>query len=126
MVLVRLHRTDCCADDRCNLALPLKDAPNSIMRLYGDYGIKVDDTAASLSYTHVSAEIDGDRPVEASLEWAAGGAHVVIIYGWRSVAGQNRLLVHDPWRGATIVEYQRLLDAYGDGRWAASLSNFRQ
>jgi hypothetical protein len=123
---IAFKRNDCCSGDHCNLSLPMKDAPNSIVGLYGDCGILVDHIDGALSYEQVTAEIDNKRPVEASLLREDGGEHVVIVYGWRKVDGRDKVLVHDPWRGVAVIEHERLASAYGEGKWSSTLVNFRK
>ncbi|TVX88264.1 papain-like cysteine protease family protein [Paenibacillus agilis] len=61
------------------------------------YGISSWMYDGALTYTDVKTQIDnGSRPVYVSWQWSTGGGHVVVIYGYDSVGGNDMLNYMDP------------------------------
>ncbi|GAA2430073.1 MULTISPECIES: papain-like cysteine protease family protein [Streptomyces] len=48
-----------------------------------------------LRYSTVRAEIDADRPVETRIQWASGGGHMHVVYGYDDADGW--VYWGDPW-----------------------------
>lgn len=69
------------------------------------------------TFTEVDAEILGQQPIGARIEWQAGGAHAVVITGVGD-SGNMMLTVQDPWSGKSQVSHTVFCNAYlGSGRW---------
>lgn len=48
-----------------------------------------------LNYNTVQSEIDAKRPIETRIQWASGGGHMHVIYGYDT--SQNWVYWGDPW-----------------------------
>lgn len=110
--------------------------PRHIERIFRDWGMGVDDIPfdpRSLTFKEVQDEINAGRPVLVGIYWIEGGerqgGHVVVIRGWRVVAGEPMAYVNDPLGDKTAeVPYDDLLREYGDdnsGEWQLTWTGFR-
>ena len=115
-------RTNCCASPgRAQCNRPAQTA--EVVRVYNHLGINLVGPDNPLSPDTVKMELDVGRPFEVGLLWNGGGGHVVVVYGY---TGQGLVLVRDPWFGNLSITYNRLLMAYGMGRWFVSYGRFKR
>jgi hypothetical protein len=123
----RFGRTDCpcgqCGDN------PLANPPC----VYGGwpefdkYGFTFERTSdTALSWSSLTKELSpnkycGKTPIAFSWHWDGGGGHMMVAYGYASVAGVNYVAIHDPWApcvGDTrLVSYADWVDGAGYSHW---------
>jgi len=72
-----------------------------------------------LTFQEVCLEIDEGRPVCAGIKWKSGGAHSVVIKGYRTLSsGAQQVYVADPLNPSSLVDYVEFVNAYhSDGEW---------
>src|SRR5262249_53309893 len=112
--------TNCCADgEACNVPASLSDA----LTVVGRFKAAV---PRPLEFDEIKSELDSLGPVGAKVDWAAGGAHFVLIVGYGTAqSDQNVVTIADPWFGVHTIYYEDFLTAYqfwteGGGQWTAS------
>ena len=113
-------RTNCCqapASSPCNRPAQYVD----IISVYNHIGIAGIGPDYPLLPNTVVAELNAGRPFEVALNWAGGGGHVAIVYGYTN---QGLVLIQDPHFGTLSMVYNALAAAYGHGWWVASYGRF--
>ena len=67
------------------------------------------------SFEEVAEQVDGNprRPLVASVQWAGGGGHVVVVSGCRVVDDIRYVTVNDPFYGPGDIRYSDLRTRYG-------------
>lgn len=76
----------------------------------------LDDTLpGSISYEQVIAEICAKRPVCVAIGWDGGGGHAVVLSGYESKGGNERLWVEDP--AGVMTGWNELSDFPDGGHW---------
>ena len=108
----------CCgpngASADCNKAEQLQPALQSVNRLRSVH-------SRALQFPEVQREIDAGRPVAARIEWISGGAHFVVLDGYRILPSAVHLHVSDPLNPSCEVDFDEFTNNYqGDGKWTAS------
>jgi hypothetical protein len=80
-----------------------------------------------LTVAEISAELALGRPILVDLHWRVGGflwpGHIVVVYGYQSVAGEDRLVIYDPGNGGSVQNYTYdnfRLQYSGNGEWVNS------
>lgn len=121
----RFNRTDCPCD-QCGDS-PVANPPCVIggWPEFDKYGYTFQRTTnAALNWDDLTEELSqnsycGKTPVAFSWHWNGGGGHMMVAYGYVTLAGTNYVAVHDPW--APCVGDTRLITytAYvaGAGYW---------
>jgi len=73
----------------------------------------------ALTFEQVQREIDRGRPVCAGITWDSGGAHFVVVRGYRVLAsGAHQLYIADPENPSNLVDIDEFTAAYfGEGKW---------
>ena len=75
----------------------------------------------SLTFDEVRAEISAGNPVGVRIAWQGGGAHFVVIRGFRNPAGFQLLNIADPWYEDSIQDFDDFTFTYlGQGQWTDS------
>ena len=65
---------------------------------YQDYGFTLKQKSDSpLSFEEIKAQIDAKQPISFSWRWKAGGGHVMVLTGYKTVAGVPMIKINDPW-----------------------------
>jgi hypothetical protein len=107
--------SNCCGDPGpCNTAAYLQNALQLIQRLRG---IRL----RSLTFDEIRAELSAGNPVGVRIAWQGGGAHFVVIRGFRNPAGFQLLNVADPWYEDSIQDFDDFTFTYlGQGLWTDS------
>ncbi|WP_067466510.1 papain-like cysteine protease family protein [Actinomadura macra] len=130
LTIAKFHgKGDVSQNDFCNLARNLpqgSDCPNEPGELEWDQtafrqlGLSAGQVTGPLSFQAVSAEIDGQRPIETGIYWTAGGGHAQVIYGY-----QGQVLSYgDPWPYSPRYGEMnhRSYMSNGEFRWGEALS----
>jgi len=80
-----------------------------------------------LTVAEVRAQMSQNRPILVDLHWRVGGAlwpgHIVIIYGYQSVGGVDRVVIYDPGNGGSVENYTYAdfcMRYSGNGEWVNS------
>jgi hypothetical protein len=99
----------------CNQPEKLQDALSSIGRLRAVL-------RRPLRFEEVQREIDAGRPVAARVEWGSGGAHFVLMDGYRILSsGARHVHVSDPLNSPSEVDFDEFANQYhGDGQWTGT------
>ena len=117
-----LNTADCCSKpESCNKTAKLQDALDKLGLVPKIYTEK-------FTFKQIRKVIDAGSPVCARIAWNAGGAHFVVICGYRIAAsGAEIIEIADPYFPSSLVLYDDFLEAYqnaeqpqGGGRWVAS------
>lgn len=106
---------DCCSapsSSVCNQPHWVESALNLV-------GIRWYRHNTAYSFFGVRHEVTEGRPLVITYNWSTGGAHAAVI---RGVYDDTDLDVHDPWYGPGRRTYSVILNAYGLGSWAATLT----
>ena len=105
----------CCGNPgSCNTAAYLQDALQVIRRLRGI-------CLRDLTFDEVRAEITGGNPIGVRTEWQGGGAHFVVIRGFRNPPGYQLLNIADPWYEDSIQDFDDFRSSYLEqGQWTDS------
>ncbi len=80
------------------------------------------------SFAEVCTQIDGNLPLGVRIRWQGGGAHFVLICGYRvSTSGDEFVEVADPALRTSFVRYDKFVSNYqsspgssGGGKWTHS------
>jgi hypothetical protein len=88
---VHFARTDCCQSPTP------QDCVKGGHADYSYWGVDSQAHPASLTFEQLKAEIDANRPVGFRWAWTGGGAHLMVIIGYQILAGEQMLLVNNPW-----------------------------
>lgn len=113
-------RTTCCTSPgspQCNQPAQVEQ----VVQVYRHLGISLTGPDKPLLADTVKGELDAGRPFEVGFLWTGGGGHVVVVFGYTA---QGLVLIQDPWFGTVSVTYNRLVAAYGMGRWFVSYGRF--
>lgn len=105
-VNTRLGRTDCCgagAAGPCNQTHSGRDAIDALGHL-------ADWDASRPGQALIRAEIDANRPMAVRVEWAGGGAHLLVVDGY--LENFDFVAVDDPWFGTADIALSTLHSAY--------------
>jgi hypothetical protein len=114
--------TQCCSDpDVCNTPAKLQTALTAVRKLK-------DTLTRPLEFDEIRQEIEAGRPVCVRIGWSGGGAHFVMISGYRlSASGAKLVEVADPLFPNSTILYDVLVSAYqnaqdpaGGGQWTAT------
>jgi hypothetical protein len=117
-----LNNGPCCSgQEGCNRAARLQAALSVVGKLKTI-------VTRPLQFDEVRREINANRPVCVRIAWSGGGAHFVIIRGYRqSASGLQLVEVADPLFPSSTVLYDVLVSGYQNpenpddgGRWTAS------
>ena len=114
-----LGQKSCCGDQKeqaaCNKLEELQNALASVNRLAAAI-------ARPLRFTEVKQQIDAGLPVCARIQWASGGAHFVVLEGYRVLpSGAQHVYVADPLNPSAEVDFEEFMLAYhGEGEWTGS------
>jgi hypothetical protein len=102
------HNSDCCSEPNdCNEGAALSTALHTVKRFK-----KLQN--GPLEFEQIKDEIDGGHPVCCRIAWRAGGAHFVILWGYRELnSGVQQVEVADPFFADSIVSYDQFVTAYG-------------
>jgi len=111
-------------EDTCNSACPIED----ILTVYENFNVTatVVEDSDDIVFNEIRSEIrDRGRPVEVLIEWDEGGAHVLVIFGWR-VKGPSRFLrVHDSLNnGSGEIRITQLRRYEDQGDWTLTWIGF--
>src|SRR3954452_6554094 len=102
-----LNRTDCCGK-----SAPC-DSPQLLHQALTQAGTRAQAFKGRLRFEDVCTELNEGRPVCVRIVWFDGGAHFVVIYGYRVTAsGERQLFIGDPFYPDSIVEYEEFISAY--------------
>ncbi|AFE07198.1 hypothetical protein COCOR_06888 [Corallococcus coralloides DSM 2259] len=119
-----VQRTDCCSNPSsgwCNTSI----STAMYAGIYNHFGVNnFAPLGGPATFVGVQQNINHNRVLEAQLNWAVGGAHVVLVIGWL-VADDNSIwvLVNDPgFAGSFWSTYANLMAAYGQGYWYTTWS----
>ncbi|BDU71824.1 C39 family peptidase [Mesoterricola silvestris] len=79
----------------------------SVSTLMGHYGHPGTGRASALTFAQAQAEIDAGRPFFVNWAWSSGGGHILAGMGWDTSAGEEELILMDPWpnEGIKVVSY---------------------
>ncbi len=117
-----------CPCDQCGSS-PVTNPPCVIggWPEFDKYGFTFKRTSdAALSWDDLREELAqesncGRTPVAFSWHWAGGGGHMMVAYGYVSVAGTDYVAIHDPWApcaGDTrILTYAAYVQGTGYTHW---------
>ena len=123
----RFNRTDCPCD-QCG-SNPQTNPPCVFggWPEFGKYGFTFQRTnSTALSWDVLTEELSpnkycGKTPVAFSWHWNGGGGHMMVAYGFVSVAGVNWVAIHDPWSpcvGDTrLITYAAWVAGTGYSHW---------
>jgi len=112
-----LGRSDACSSPS-SAAI---NKPYFLDEALGDFGnLNGSIIAGTLAFADVQAQIDGGTPLGTRIAWSGGGAHFMVIEGYR--AGTTRwVAIHDPIYGESDLTYATYSTAYqGTGSWSHS------
>jgi len=117
-------RSDCdSATEECNQGLPLI----RVEELYENWKINVDHRTSALTYSDTQDEINAERPLQVVFNWTSGSWHLVILVGWLVQAGEQKVIVNDPYHnGVGLHSYSSVLEGYGLGKWTDTYLGFRK
>jgi len=114
LVSAEVGLATCCADgssEGCNRPWRL----DSALQRTGNLASMAAGTA---NWDTITGEIDAGRPVAARVAWAGGGAHFVMLTGYRRKGDGGELEVQDPWTGSSLVPLDVFATSYkGSGTW---------
>jgi len=84
-------RTDC-----CDTPTPM-GCINGGWPEFDKYGYNAT-VGGALSWTDLKAQIDANEtPYAFSWHWNGGGGHMMVVTGYKVIAGQNYVTINDPW-----------------------------
>jgi len=111
-------RNDCCNNPvpgQCNVGINEIDVVN----IYANNQVTATQQGRRLSFTELRNEIQAERPVETKYQWNGGGAHVVIVRGYRETRTDQFVTVNDPWPfyQSGDLPLQVFETANGKGSW---------
>jgi len=117
-----LQIDECCSkSESCNKPAKLQDALK-------EAGFSPEIIPDKLTFREIRKKIDTGVPVCARIAWNAGGAHFVVVCGYRvSAAGTEMVEIADPLFPSSLILYSEFVSAYqntqepkGGGQWVAS------
>ena len=121
----RMLGRDCCNDpDSCNLAFKLQDVLRPLGRL-------ADSMVGYPPFTDLKKELTANRPIAVRIGWFGGGAHFVVICGYKVLPSGARILqIADPFYGNLVdgeyfgiweIDYDLFPESYQQGGdWTAT------
>jgi len=108
-ILTRPSGVDCCAsgsDPECDVEWYLDKALTATSNLH-------DVRAGAVGFADLTAQLNGDRPLAARVEWVGGGGHFVVFHQWEKTAsGTEFVNVADPYYGGRTVPYNDCVSRY--------------
>jgi Papain-like cysteine protease AvrRpt2 len=116
---------NCCADpDSCNEVMKLQN-------ILGPMGRLANVMSDWLPFLELKRELDADRPVAVRIGWFGGGAHFVLITGYKLTRSGVRMIeIADPFFGDIVngkyvgiweIDFDVFPEAYQDGGdWTAT------
>lgn len=113
----RFGRSDCCNSPRPNACV------NTGWPEFGKYNFDFKTTSnAPLSWDQVKSQIWCKRkPVAFSWHWNGGGGHMMVLYGYVTVAGTNYVTIHDPLPvnvgDSRVITYSAYVSGAGYTHW---------
>jgi hypothetical protein len=80
----------------------------SVSDLMAHFGKPCTGRNSPLSFSEIQAEIGAKRPLFMNWEWSWGGGHVLACIGWNTEAGNQEVMVMDPWpnEGIKLISYE--------------------
>lgn len=84
-----------------------------------DFSVKTTPWGTALTWEQLKDEIDGDKkPFCFSWGWTGGGGHLMVAYGYSTVAGVNYVAVNNPWPPNVgtdqVIPYDKFVSLAGD------------
>jgi len=97
-----------------------------ILKVYNKFGVTatfIDDT---VSFPTIRRRIrDQKTPVQVCINWDEGGAHVLVIFGWRVSGSKRYLRIHDSLNhGFGEIRFSELGRYLGQGDWTMTWLDF--
>jgi hypothetical protein len=110
--------------DTCNSGCDKED----ILTIYEHFNVTatVVEDSDDIVFNEIRSEIrDRGRPVQVLIEWDEGGAHVVVIYGWRVQGNYRYLRIHDSLNnGSGEIRITQLRRYEDQGDWTLTWIGF--
>lgn len=108
-------------DENCNLSCQQDD----IVNIYEHFDVKATFLDRTVRFNTIRREIqERGRPVQVCVDWDEGGAHVIVIYGWRVSDDSRFLRIHDSLFGTGEVRFSELRRYRAEGNWTLTWLGF--
>ena len=119
---------DCCDraddDDTCNQTCERED----ILTVYENFNVTATfvEDSDEIVFADIRSEIrDRGRPVQVCIHWHEGGAHVLVIFGWRVKGSFRFLRIHDSLKnGFGEIRISQLREYEDQGDWTFTWIGF--
>lgn len=78
-------------------------------------------STSALTFTQVKTEINNSRPIIVGLTYLVGGGHMVVLNGWDTSSGTNKVQYMDPASGKYVVKTYTWLKSNSTWTWKQTI-----